>query len=318
MNAGLILLAIIGIVSAVGASIWSDTFFKSPVFRILLLLFFVNMVLCTFNSIKRFIRLNKSLWRNKRQMLRGICLIMLHSGIVLIIIGAGLNSWFGHSVQLSILKNDTVAISKIIPINTPFNLKLEDFRITYNSDGSPAQYYSVLQVSSPDRDPYSKTISVNHPLAYGGAKFYQSSFGYLLEVKAEDGADVKKIKAQDGDFITFSNTTHTVKIFKYIPNFDPALGMESKSMQPDNPRVVYSVYEDHDLLGIGTAPLNERVQIDENVFVTFEQTQPYSVLTVKTDPGLPLTAVGGIFLMLGVSIVLLMPKRKAADKEDND
>lgn len=326
MNAGLILLTLIGIISAIGSSLWPDVFFKTVWFRLLLLLFFVNMALCTFNSIRRFIKQNKRIIKNKRQMLRSICLVMLHLGIVLIIIGAALNSWFGHSVQLSILQGDTVNINKIIPTKTPFDLKLLDFKITFNEDGSPAQYYSALQVSAPGRDDYQKTISVNHPLTYAGVKFYQNSFGYLLDTKAEDGqAAAKSLRLQDGDIINFAATSKTVKIFKYIPNFDPALGMQTKSLEPVNPRVVYTVYDGKALMGVGAASFNEKIKIDDNVFITFQQVHPYSILTAKTDPGLPLTTTGGILLMLGISIALLMPRKKPAvppagsfDKEESE
>jgi cytochrome c biogenesis protein len=318
MNAGLILLALIGIASAIGSSLWPDMFFKTIYFRLLLLLFFVNMALCTFNSIRRFVIHKKRILHNTRQMLRSICLVMLHSGIILIIMGAGLNSWLGHSVQLSILQGDTVEINRIIPINTPFQLKLLDFQITFNEDGSPAQYYSALQVSSPSQNDFQQIISVNHPLTFAGVKFYQNSFGYLLKAVAEDGtAATKEMQLQDGDSVDFSATPRTVKIFKYIPNFDPALGMQTKSLEPHNPRVIYTVYNGKDMLGVGTAPFKERIKIDEQVYITFEQALPYSVLTVKTDPGLPLTAAGGILLMLGITIVLLMPRKKPVLPQSN-
>jgi cytochrome c biogenesis protein len=311
MNAGLILLALIGIISAIGSSLWPEVFFKTMLFRLLLLLFFVNMALCTFNSSRRFVRQYKKITKNKRQMLRSICLVMLHSGIVLIIIGAGFNSWFGHSVKLSILQGDTVSVNKIIPARTPFDLKLLEFKITFNEDGSPAQYYSALQVSAPGQNDYQQTISVNHPLTYGGVKFYQNSFGYLLEAQTEDGpATEKSLRLQDGDIISFTATNRTVKIFKYIPNFDPALGMQTKSLQPVNPKVVYTVYEGKEMLGVGAASLQEKIIIADDVFITFQQVRPYSILTAKTDPGLPLTTAGGILLMLGISIALLMPRKK--------
>jgi cytochrome c biogenesis protein len=326
MSTGLILLALIGIISAIGSSLWPDTFFKSIFFRILLLLFFINMALCTYTSIKNFFKYKKAIMKNKRQMLRRICLVMLHFGIILIIVGAGMNSWLGHSVQLSILQGDTVNINKIVPVKTPFNLKLLDFKITFNDDGSPAQYYSALQVSSPGRSDYHKTISVNHPLKYDGVKFYQNSFGYLLDAKAEDSEDKDKSwQVQDGDIITFAATNKTVKIFKYIPNFDPSLGMQTKSLEPVNPKIIYSVYAGKVFAGVGAASFNEKIKIDDNVFITFQQVHPYSILTVKTDPGLPLTATGGILLMLGISIVLLMPRNKPAllpinsiDKEESE
>lgn len=320
MNAGLILLGLIGIASAIGSSLWPEMFFKTVYFRLLLLLFFVNMALCTFNSIKKLVAGKKRILHNKRQMLRSICLIMLHSGIVLIIVGASLNSWWGHSVQLSILQGDTVEINRIIPVNTPFQVKLLDFSIPFNEDGSPAQYYSTLQVASSGQNELQQTISVNHPLTFAGVKFYQNSYGYLLNAGAEDGETSKDLLVQDGDWISFESTRRTVKVFKYIPHFDPSLGMQTKSLEPKNPRVIYTVYEGEHMLGVGTAPFKERIKIDEQTYITFAQVRPYSILTVKTDPGMPLTAAGGILLMLGISIVLLMPRKKPnrsqSDKED--
>lgn len=320
MNAGLILLALIAIASAIGSSLWPEVFFKTLYFRLLLLLFLVNMALCTCKSLSRFIARKNRFWHNKRQMFRSICLILLHSGIVLIIIGAGLNSYLGHSLQLSIQQGETVEINQIVPLNAPIKLKLLDFKITFNDDGSPAQYYSTLQASYAGQNEHRQTISVNHPLTFAGVKFYQHSFGYLLNTVREDDGATKNLLLDNGDLVSFASTHRLVKVFKYIPNFDPALGMQTRSLQPNNQRVIYSVYDGNDLLGVGTAPFKERIEIDEQAFITFTQVQPYSVLTVKTDPGLPLTAAGGILLMLGTSVVLLMPRKNSArlqtDKED--
>lgn len=228
----------------------------------------------------------------------------------MIIVGAGINSWWGHSVLLSIRTGETVEIGQVIPVKNTFQLKLLDFRITFNDDGSPAQYYSDLQITGNGQIEPPKTIKVNYPLNYAGTKFYQNSFGYLVDTVIEDGKDSRAALLNDGDILDFKATQRTVKVFKYIPNFDPALGMQTRSLEPKNQRVIYSVYDGDDLLGVGTAPLNERLAIDEQVFITFSQVQPYSILTVKTDPGLPLTAIGGILLMLGTSVVLLMPRKK--------
>ena len=87
--------------------------------------------------------------------------------------------------------------------------------------------------------------------------------------------------------------------------------MRSVTLRPDNPHIVFSVYQDDQLLGIGAAKFNEPTQIDENVYVTFTGVEPYTVLDVKSDPGLPLVAIGGIALMLGVCLaVLTAPVRK--------
>jgi cytochrome c biogenesis protein len=88
--------------------------------------------------------------------------------------------------------------------------------------------------------------------------------------------------------------------------------MNTVTLRPDNPRIIFSVYEGDKFLGVGAAAFNEPVEIDENVNVTFTGVEPYTVLEVKHDPGLPLVLAGGITLMLGVCLALLTaPGRKS-------
>lgn len=311
MTTGLVLLALIGIASAVGSSLWPENFFQAWSFRLLLLFLFINMALCTINTSTRFFRHWAKISQNWKILFRSTGLLMLHAGIVLILIGAGLYSYLGHSVHVSILQGDTVEINKVLPVDNRFSLKLQSFSIDFNADGSPSQYYSELEVLEAEKTAFTKTVSVNHPLVYKGVKAYQNSYGYLTAVVVRDGnAAQKTVLAQDGDFIQFVDTTRTVKVFKYIPHFDPELGLETRSMEPVNPRVVYSVYAGTELLGVGAAPFGEPISIDENVIVEFKQVRPYTVLTVKTDPGLPLVTTGGLLLMLGVCMVLFGPSAR--------
>lgn len=311
MTTGLVLLALIGIASAIGSSLWPENFFQTIPFRLLLLCLFVNMTLCTINSLNRFLKRRVQISKNWHLLLRSIGLLMLHAGIVFILIGASLYSYLGHTALLSIMEGDTVNINKVIPTDKPFSLQLNKFTIEFNDDGSPSQYYSDLEVSEPGKAAIKQTISVNYPLSYQGIKAYQNSYGYLVDVLIEDGdAEQKTTLAKDGDFVQFTATKRTVKIFKYIPHFDSGLGLESKSVEPVNPRVVYSVYNGTELLGVGAAPFDERINIDENVFVSFQKVRPFTVLTLKSDPGLPLVTAGGLLLMLGVCVVLFGPSRK--------
>jgi cytochrome c biogenesis protein len=315
MSAGLILLALIGIASAIGSSLWPDVFFQTAAFRLLLLLLFINMALCTANRLNSFLKQRGIITKNRYIWLRNTGHILLHLGIVLIIIGAVVYSYLGYTTQLSILEGHTVDIQNVIPTEKPFKLKLTDFSIAFHDDGSPSQYYSDLEISEPGKTVRQQTISVNHPLSYAGIKAYQNSYGYLLDTLIEDGATQEKTKLfRDGDFIQFTATKRTVKVFKYIPNFDPAMGLESKSLKPDNPRIIYSVYDGTKLLGVGTAIMGERIIIAEDVFIRFQQARPFTVLTMKSDPGLPLVAWGGLFLMLGVSIALFTPRKRQFDE----
>ena len=85
-------------------------------------------------------------------------------------------------------------------------------------------------------------------------------------------------------------------------------------MRPDNPRIIFSVYEDQQLIGIGAAQFDERVEIDENVYVVFPAVEPYTILKVKSDPGLPLAFLGGGMFMIGVTMALLAAISRKKDR----
>lgn len=305
MKTGLILLGLIGLTSALGSGLWPDIFSRTTFFKVLILLLFINMALCSGSQVKKFIKkLNKSRGQN-RPLVRPTGILLLHIGILIILLGGALNSIYGQSAQMTIVEGKPGLVSDWIKTDKILAIKLDKFKIEYNNDGSPSQYYSRIRVLEQGKQS-SYTISVNHPLKYGKVKAYQESFGYLIKAESEYGTDKTKRILAEGNGLTFPGTQRTVKVYKYIPNFDPRYGMNSKTLRPDNPRVIFSVYEKGKLLGIGAARFGEEVAIDKGVTVRFNGTQMFSVLKIKTDPGLPVTIAGGLMLMIGVCLSLFV------------
>lgn len=311
MKTGLVLLLLIGLASAIGSSLLPYTFFQTPFFELLLLLLLFNMILCTINRIKRTYRVLIAK-TGSRVWLRQLGVISLHLGIVLILIGGLVYSTSGQNDTIHLMSGDQVDMAQVLDIKHPFTLQLDEFRIEFNEDGSPSQYISEVTVLEQGQAVERIAISVNYPLNYRGVKAYQSSFGHLITTQyvAKNGAE--KVEGfLEGQWLEPADTDRKIKVYKYIPNFDPNHGMVSVSMRPDNPHIVFSVYEDDKLLGVGAAKINEPTQIDENTYITFSAVEPYTILDVKADPGLPVVLVGGIILMLGVCLALLAaPVRK--------
>ncbi len=310
MKVGLILLALVGIASAIGASLLPNHFFHTTPFLVLLLLLFINMGFCTFNQLSKFGRSLKPGKLLKRLWSRQFSLLILHMGIVLILIGATINIYQGQSAQVRLVTGDAVHIGDIISSSEDFLIRVNKFHIDYYEDGSPSQYYSDIDIVKYGKPVENHLVSVNNPLNYHGIKAYQHSYGHLINMHTQDAEEKTALTVGEGQGIEFKNTPRSVKIFKYIPNYDARYGMNTKTIRPDNPKVIYSVYEQEHLLGIGAADLGEEVMIDEGVFITFDEIWPYTVLTIKHDPGLPLTASGGILLMLGVCLVYFFAKDK--------
>lgn len=311
MKTGLVLLLLVGLASVIGSSVLPRTFSQAPVFRLLLLLLLLNMIFCTVNRIRRTLRF----LRNKpgsKTWFRHLGSLLLHLGIVLIIIGGIIYVAYGQQERIHLFAGEQVNMSQVLDIDDPFTLHLDDFRIEFNEDGSPSQYVSEVTILEQGQKVDQAVISVNYPLNYQGVKAYQTSFGYRVNADyiAENGEE-KSESFLEGARLKPGGTNRTVKIYKYIPNFNPEYGMKTITMRPDNPHVIFSVYEDDKLLGVGAAKFNEPVQIDDKVNISFTGVEPYTILEVKYDPGLPLAMVGGIILMLGICLdVLAAPVRK--------
>ena len=120
---------------------------------------------------------------------------------------------------------------------------------------------------------------------------------------------------QEESIINVQGTDKAVLVYRYIPDFDPARGMQTKSYRPDNPVIIYSIYEKGSLVNVGYAAFGETVEVAENAFVTFHGVKPYTGLIIKRDPGLGVAAVGGIMLMLGACLALMF-KTKASEQKD--
>jgi len=305
MKFGLILLAVIGLMSAIGSGISPDYFYQTVIFQVLLVLLLLNMAACSFNQLSKLVGSRSQLLKNKSRSLRQAGMLALHAGVVLILIGGAVYAFQGQNEQIRIEQGQAVDIAQVIPNAEPFSIKLEDFAIEFNDDGSPAQYCSSVSLLEEGDVKEQHRISVNNPLEYGGIKAYQSGFGYLVKLQEETSSGgQEQITLGESEHQEIKGTDKALRIYKYIPDYDPQYGMNSKSLRPDNPRIIYSIYQQGSLLSVGAASFGEKVEIDPGVTLTFGGVKPFTVLTVKRDPGLSLALAGGLMLMLGTCLTL--------------
>ncbi|KUG03743.1 hypothetical protein ASZ90_018886 [hydrocarbon metagenome] len=313
MKTGLVLLAILAVFSAVGSSIFPDTFHRMMIFNFILIMLLINLGFCTIN---RCLKVRKVLWTkqpNVMNQIRQWGLLALHTGLILILAGGIINTSAGQSGTVKLAEGERSVIARDKE-GENISLHLEEFDIELYENNMPSQYLSKVLLYKGDSLVSQSIISVNHPLRFEGLKVYQQSYGNMVEVAIEGEGKVDNLSAVEGQMLEMPGGSWQVKVFKYVPDFDPDYGMESKTIQPNNPRIIYSVYQDNVLMGVGAAPFGERIQIDSASYVQFNKLKSYSVLKVKEDPGLPYAGAGGILFMLGVALaeinVLGRPSRK--------
>lgn len=305
MKAGIILLGLIAVMGAVGSLLLPQSYFQTPLFKLLLLLLSVNMTVCMVNRLANFTaKIRKGTLPN--HCLKQMGTIFLHGGMVLILVGGAISLYYGQYAQIRLLEDDDIDISSLIHTTTPVIMHLNRFEIEFNQDGSPSQYNSAVSLLSNEHEVRNFVISVNHPLKFEGVKAYQESYGNLIwmESSFEPGSNASHL-FQEGDLLNVPESERQIKIFKYVPNFDPEYGMNSRTLRPDNPKIIYSVYERGALMSVGAASPGEKLEVADGKYLVFKGVKPFTVLKIKNDPGMPLAAAGGALLMGGVCIALV-------------
>jgi len=155
-----------------------DGIFRSPLFLVLLLLFWLNLLACTLRRLNRARRHG-----SHREHRFGPDLI--HGGLLILIAGGLVTSLFRAEAQVYLFPGDAVKLS-----GTEF-LVLEDFRFDTYPDGRPEAWISRVRLetvpsaegSSGKSDEgetgaegASREIRVNSPLRLRGLTIYQSDY----------------------------------------------------------------------------------------------------------------------------------------------
>jgi cytochrome c biogenesis protein len=105
---------------------------------------------------------------------------IVHLSILVIFTGAIIGALFGSKGSIMAREKSTVPFyfsygsGERIPLG--FELRVNDFSLTYYDNGAPKEYRSDLTVIDNGQEVLNKSIVVNDPLSYKGFTFYQSSY----------------------------------------------------------------------------------------------------------------------------------------------
>lgn len=120
-------------------------------------------------------------------------LLLIHAGCFFVLAGSMRGSQTGHQIANRIFGTQKIPKGYMIvhkgqDENTlmtdlthqtaavPFSIRLNDFRIEYyNQSQAVKGYYSDVAIAADGKEILTKTISVNHPLHFGGYHIYQYS-----------------------------------------------------------------------------------------------------------------------------------------------
>ncbi len=126
-----------------------------------------------------------SLWERWPWGKERIGFALTHASIVIILLGAGITQFAKIEGQLALWEGQSSDVfvdasqpGQLVEHSLPFTVHLEAFEIDYYPGTMrPAQFRSRVRVGNPPLEQmYSADIEMNHELAYGGYRLFQSSY----------------------------------------------------------------------------------------------------------------------------------------------
>jgi cytochrome c biogenesis protein len=127
---------------------------------------------------------------------------IIHSSIILILLGGFVGTLFGYKGYLVLTKGESK--NKIIlrgenPVERTldFSLKCKDFKVSFYPGGEPKDYVSTVEVIENGKTLMEKEVRVNDPLSYKGIHVYQSSYGRAASFLFNIGGENVILKERD-------------------------------------------------------------------------------------------------------------------------
>ncbi|MBC9783167.1 cytochrome c biogenesis protein ResB [Heliobacterium chlorum] len=250
--------------------------------------------------------------------------LISHIGLLVILVGAVIGIYAGQEGQMPAEVHSTFHIRDVQglgKVDEDFDVRVDDFKTVYRPDGSIQAWISRLTILDKGQELLTKDIEVNHPLEIRGFKIYQAFYGANIPTKvtSKEIPQGYDFTINEGDFIPVPGTNLGVLAYKYVPDFDPQYGLQSKSDQPNNPRMVYVLYRGKEQIGVGAAELGKTEMLAGGEGqITFQRYAPYTGLTIRRDPGVAIVWLGCVVLLIGLGLSFYMPhKRMWATVEGN-
>jgi len=241
--------------------------------------------------------------------------ILIHTGLLILLIGGVVTSKFGYSVYKWGGKGDYIEVP-----GANFLTRVDDFKVITTPRGEIKDYVATLTVVENGKDIFTKKIEVNHPLRYKGFNFYQSS--YSINARAVDSATLKIIPVGGTTNITVTvpfrkrvqikDTPYSIEITDFVADFRVENNkVFSASAQPRNPAVEVSVFKDDSLLYkewsfLYFPDLHKLKNAKLKVSLLSFNVAYMTGLEVTTNPGARLILLGIAMMTLGIILSFYM------------
>ncbi len=313
-----------------------DAAYSSPLFITLLILFSINLTLCTITTAKGQMRqLKKSFFpafakgeyliegvgeaavlsycKEKRfrvekrdgeiragKMRFGVLgAAITHVGIIILFLGGAIGNMSSSEEVVTLLPGNQHRFDE-----QGFTLTLDDFSMTFEESGAVKQYISSVTVVDDDGTKRSDKLWVNNPFHHKGLGFYQANYGWtsnLRIVESESGTVVIEGLMRSGGSYFHQSNHLTVYLYGYYPELgigheQQPVKMSDREIDPYYAVVLYAFGEP---VGSYILAPNQHIHY-EDLEISFTHSIAYTGLLVRKDLSYPIVLLSFIIMIAGL------------------
>jgi cytochrome c biogenesis protein len=258
----------------------------------------------------------------RKKMLGLFGVDFVHLGLLIIVIGGIISGFTSFRTHLNIREKEVVPVPQ-----ANFSLRLDKFEMEYYPNGSIKDWKSTLTIIDNQTEKITKTIEVNHPLAYQGFRFYQSSYGwdwkhpqFIIEIKKRSDPGyshqltlIPRQPQEAPDDLSLV-ITHFVPDFIITENRQVA----TRSLEPRNPAAFIQVKQGDEQIYSGWifakfpefSRSHTASSSDYHFIFKDLKAGMYSGIQVAKDPGTNFIWAGCVFLGIGLFLAFYWPPRE--------
>jgi len=244
---------------------------------------------------------------------------LTHLSVILILLGGLIGSLLGFRGVINLIEGERTGQVFLLnngmsSRNLGFEIRCDDFEVTYYPSGMPQDYKSTLTVIEDGKDLFSRTIEVNHPLRYKGLSFYQSSYGttsttgdiVITAQKKNSGSPAQTFTVAPGGSFSLPEPNLVVRVGRFFNDFviDDQGQPVNKSDQPNNPAAELLIARNGETLYrtwiFQNFPDFHGLRGDYTFTLQGFTGKEYTGLQVASDPGEKIVWLGCILMIVGI------------------
>ncbi len=311
--------------------------YSSLIFRILVLVFIVNLVGCTLNILpgqlnkmkdtyfpkkrdnnndlydegvnledfkqslkkKRFkISEHEEGYNASKHRIGNIGSSITHLGIIIIILGGFLGNIFAQEGFFNMIPGDVKAFD-----DYGFSLGLDDFYLEFREDGTVEQYVSELSIYENGNKIDERKMWVNKPLSHNKLDFLQSNFGWVsnLQIMDKNNQVLGEKLLKNGQQYFYQPKHITIYLYGFYPDFHLTKGGEPFTMTERlrNPHFAVVLYHLEDYIDSYIVEPGQPI-LYEDIEIGLVDPTLYTGISYRQDFGYIFVLIGSAILLFGL------------------